>query len=265
MLLLAVSKSLKLSFSSDKVELHASARAARSPMTPTNGTGPRPTRSTPIRASSARTAPTRSASAAGSPMPMCRRTKTSRSAISSCMRLRSTPHAGAQSPQVRTALARYKAADGRLWTTVAPAIEKRPAHLHAREHARRSHDRAAARAFRENRGMRARERGRAGLSSDRRRLRVPATNGSARPALSIATRSRERPRCTLAPRRADDSISPRLEENCEGLGTNEKRLGFVLKRDRLSRRHARPRSSHPRLAFCAQCDGMPDKPRAAAK
>ena len=36
------------------------------------------------------------------------------------------PHAAAQSPQVRVALARYKAADGRSWTTVGPAIEKGP-------------------------------------------------------------------------------------------------------------------------------------------
>ncbi|HKY85315.1 MAG TPA: hypothetical protein VJL90_00980 [Pseudorhodoplanes sp.] len=37
-----------------------------------------------------------------------------------------TPHASAQSPQVRTALSRYKSDAGRLWSTVAPAIEKRP-------------------------------------------------------------------------------------------------------------------------------------------
>ena len=81
-----------------------------------------------------------------------------------------TPHAGAQTPQVRTPLARHKAADGRLWATVAPAIEKGP-RIRGRENARRSHDRGAARAFREARGMRAHERGCAGLSSGQRQLR----------------------------------------------------------------------------------------------
>ena len=37
-----------------------------------------------------------------------------------------TPHATAQTPQVRAALSRYKSDAGRLWTTIAPAIEKRP-------------------------------------------------------------------------------------------------------------------------------------------
>ena len=67
-----------------------------------------------------------------------------------------TPHAGA-------ADATSAHGAGALQGRRRPAVDdgragdrKRPAHLHARENARRSHDRAAARALREARGMRAR-------------------------------------------------------------------------------------------------------------
>ena len=138
-------------------------------MTPTNGTGPRPTRSTPIRASSARTAPTRIGERGWLTYAYVPPNEDFTQRYLVVHEIALTPHADARR--------RHKCAP--RWRATRPPTagcgprwrrrSKKARAPSRREDARRSHDRAAARAFREARGMRARERGRAGLSSGQRR------------------------------------------------------------------------------------------------
>ena len=137
-------------------------------------------------------------------------------------------HAGAQTPQVRTALARYKAADGRLWTTVAPAIEKGPRTF---THEKTLGDLMTApprepsekieECVRESADVPDyRLTGGACDAGTKRQRTAGFVYRDAQPGTAALY-------ACAAPRGQFHFAS--LEENCEGMGTNEKRLGFVLK------------------------------------
>ena len=136
-------------------------------------------------------------------------------------------HAAPQSPQVRAALSRYKSAAGRLWATVAPAIEKRP---NTFTHETLLGDVMTAPPV---------------VPSERIEECVSEASGTKD--YLLTNRACEAPfkrartagfvyRDAQPGTRALYACVARqglfhfasMAENCEGLGTNEKRLGFVL-------------------------------------
>ena len=133
----------------------------------------------------------------------------------------------AQDPQVRSALVRHKAADGRLWTTTAPAIEKGPTTF-TQEKILGDVMTAAPAAPSEKLEECVRESADVPdylLTSgacDRGYKRRRSAGFVFRDAMPGTTALY---RCA-APRGRYHFAS--TEENCESLGTNEKRLGFVL-------------------------------------
>jgi len=133
-----------------------------------------------------------------------------------------------QDVPVHTALARYKAADGRLWTTVAPPIEKGPGTF-AHESTLGDLMTAAPKAPSEKLEECVRESAdvpgylltSGGCDRGYRRQRTAGfVFRDAQPG-SVALY-----RCA-APRGRFHFAS--TQDNCEGMGMNEKRLGFVLK------------------------------------
>jgi hypothetical protein len=139
-----------------------------------------------------------------------------------------TPHANAQTPHVRTALSRHKAADGRLWTTVAPAIEKGPRTF---THEKTLGDLMTAapkepsdkieECVRESVGTIDYRLAAGTCDSGFRRQRTAGFIYREAQAGTSALYA-----CTAPGGRFRFAST---EENCEGLGTNEKRLGYVLK------------------------------------
>ena len=118
-------------------------------------------------------------------------------------------HAAPQSPQVRAALSRYKSAAGRLWATVAPAIEKRP---NTFTHETLLGDVMTAPPVapsETNRGMRERGLRHQGLSPDQPRLRGAVQAGAHR-GLCLSRRAARHARA-LRLRRAPGAFSLRLD------------------------------------------------------
>ncbi len=130
-------------------------------------------------------------------------------------------------PQVRVALARYKAADGRRWTSVAPAIEKGP------------------RTFTLEKTLGDVMTAAPNAPSERIEECVPAAGGALEYRLSAGacdTGFRRTRTAGFVYREEQPGTAPlymcvardgkrfaATEETCEGLGTREKRLGWLLK------------------------------------
>lgn len=139
-----------------------------------------------------------------------------------------TPHATPQTPQVRAALSRYKAADGRLWTTIAPAIEKGPrTFTHEATLGElmtappREPSETIEECIRESADVPDYLLTSGGCDAGYRRQRTAGfVYRDAQPGTAALYRC-------AAPRGRFHFAS--TAENCDGLGANEKRLGFVLK------------------------------------
>ena len=137
-------------------------------------------------------------------------------------------HATPQTPQVRAALSRYKSSAGRLWSTIAPAIEKRP---NTFTHEKVLGDVMTAPPAAPSEKLEECVRDTSGA------LDYRITNGT------CETPYKRQRSAGYIYREAQPDTLPLFacvarqglfhftstEENCEGLGTNEKRLGYVLK------------------------------------
>ena len=138
-----------------------------------------------------------------------------------------TPNAGTQTPQVRTALARYKAADGRLWSTIAPAIEKGPGTFTPEKMlgdlmtaAPREPSETLEECVRESADVPDYLLTSGGCDRGYKRRRSAGfVYRDAQPGTAALYRC-------AAPRGRFHFAS--TDETCESLGTNEKRLGFIL-------------------------------------
>ncbi len=139
-----------------------------------------------------------------------------------------TAHSAPQTPQVRVSLSRYKSDAGRLWTTTAPAIEKRP---NTFKHETVLGDVMTAPPA---------------APSEKLEECVGATSGALDYRLTIgaceAPFKRQRTAGFIYRDAQPDTVPlyacaarqgllhfTSTQENCEGLGTSEKRLGYLLK------------------------------------
>jgi hypothetical protein len=139
-----------------------------------------------------------------------------------------TAHTTPQTPQVRASLSRYKSAAGRLWSTIAPAIEKRP---NIFTHEKVLGDVMTAPPAAPSEKLEECVRDTSGA------LDYRITNGT------CETPFKRQRTAGYIYRDAQPEVVAlyscvarqglfhftSTEETCEGLGTNEKRLGFVLK------------------------------------